>query len=134
MVVDLQPEGAGAARHGLPNAPHADDSEALTGDSVPEHPGRRPASPGFFSRHDRGPFGEPARHRENERHGHVGGVLGEDARRIGDGDAALEGGRDVNIVDAVAEIGDELHLLAGMAQRVGVDAVGDRRHEHVGSG
>jgi len=32
------------------------------------------------------------------------GILGEDARRIGHGDAALKRGRDVDIVDAVAEI------------------------------
>ena len=61
-------------------------------------------------------FDEPARHREDQRHGHVGGVLGQHARRVGDGDAALQGGGDVDIVDAVAEIGDQLQLLAGLAR------------------
>ena len=39
---------------------------------------------------------------------------------------------DVDIVDAVAEIGDQLELLAGLAEHRGVDAVGDGRHQHVG--
>ena len=77
-------------------------------------------------------FDEPARHRQDQRHGHVGGVLGEHAGRVGDGDAALHGGGDVDIVDAVAEIGDQLELLAGLAEHRGVDAVGDGRHQHVG--
>ena len=60
---------------------------------------------------------EAARHRENQRHGHVGRVLGEDAGRIGDGDGAAERRGDVDIVDAIAEIGDELHLLAGLGDQ-----------------
>ena len=79
-----------------------------------------------------GAFHQPARHRQDQRHGHVGGVFGQHARRIGDGDAALDGGGDVDIVDAVAEIGDQLELLAGLAEHRGVDPVGDRRHQHVG--
>ncbi len=39
---------------------------------------------------------------------------------------------DVDIVDAVAEIGDQLELVAGLAEHRGVDAVGDGRHQHVG--
>ena len=35
------------------------------------------------------------------------------------------------MVDAVAEIGDKLHLLAGLGDHRGVDRVGDGRHEHV---
>jgi hypothetical protein len=62
----------------------------------------------------------------------VGGVLGQDAGRVGDGDAALDGGGDVDIVDAVAEIGDQLELLAGFAQHRGVDAVGDGGNQHIG--
>ena len=42
------------------------------------------------------------------------------------------GGGDVDIVDAVAEIGDQLELLAGLAEHRGVDPVGDGRHQHVG--
>ena len=79
-----------------------------------------------------GAFREPARHREDQRHGHVGGVLGQHARRVGHRDAALQRARDVDIVDAVAEIGDQLQLLARLRDHRGVDAVGDGRHQHVG--
>ena len=40
--------------------------------------------------------------------------------------------RDVDMVDAVAEIGDQLHLLAGLGDHAGVDLVGDGRHQDVG--
>ena len=41
-------------------------------------------------------------------------------------------GRHVDVVDAVAEIGDQLELLAGLAQHRPVDVVGYGRHDHVG--
>ena len=77
-------------------------------------------------------LGQTPRHREDQRHGHVGGVFGEDAGRIGHGDAALHGGRHVDIVDAVAEIGDQLQPLAGLAEHRAVDVIGHRRHDDVG--
>jgi hypothetical protein len=42
------------------------------------------------------------RDRHDQRHGQVGGVLGQDAGRVGDDDAARVGGGDVDIVDAIA--------------------------------
>src|SRR5258706_14981435 len=47
VVMDLQPEGAGAARHRLPDAAHPNDAQTLAPDAVPEHPSRRPARPRF---------------------------------------------------------------------------------------
>ncbi len=132
VIVDLQAEGAGAPRHRLADAAHADDAEALAPDAVAEHPGRRPAGPVAVVDENAGAFDQPARHGEDQRHGHIGGVLGQDAGRVGDGDAALNGGGDVDIVDAVAEIGDQLELLARFRQHRGIDAVGDGRHQHVG--
>ena len=108
VVVDLQPEGLGAAGDRLADPPHADDAEPLAPDAMAEHPGRAPAGPVLVADQHLGAFGEPPRHREDQRHGHVGGVLGEDARRVGHGDAALQRGRHVDVVDAVAEIGDQL--------------------------
>ena len=132
VVVDLQAEGAGAARHRLADAAHADDAEPLAPDAVAEHPGRRPAGPFALAGEHVGALGQPPRHRQDQRHGHVGGVLGEDARRVGHGDAALDRGGDVDVVDAVAEIRDQLEPVAGLAQHGVVDAVGDGRHQHVG--
>ena len=133
MVVDLQPERLGAPRKGLADAAHADDAEPLAGDPAPQHPGRRPSGP--FRGGDRPrPLDDAARDGENERHRHIRCVLGQDAWRVGDGDAAFGGGGDVDVVDAIAEIGDQLHLLAGKANQLRVDAVGDGRNQHVGGG
>ena len=93
VIVDLQAEGARAPRHRLADAAHADDAEPLAPDAVAEHPGRRPAGPILVRGQHLGAFDQPARHRQDQRHGHVGGVLGQHARRIGDGDAALNRGR-----------------------------------------
>ena len=133
VIVDLQAEGAGAARHSLADASHADDAETFAPDAVAEHPGRRPAGPILVGSQHSGAFDQPPRHRQHQRHGHVGGVFGEHAGRVGDGDAALHGGGDVDIVDAIAEIGDQLELLARFRQHRRIDAVGDRRHQHVGN-
>ncbi len=38
---------------------------------------------------------------------------------------------DVYIVDAVAEIGDQFQLVAGLRYESGIDPVGDGRHENV---
>ena len=115
MVVDLQAEGAGAARHRLADAAHADDAEPLAPDAAAEHPGRRPSGPFAVVGEHRRALGQPPRHHQDQRHGHVGGVLGEDVRRIGHGDAVLDRGSDVDIIDAVAEIRDQLEPVAGLA-------------------
>ena len=99
-------EGAGTAGHRLADPPHADDAEALAPDAMSEHPGGGPAGPFLVAGENRRPLGQPPRHRQDEGHRHVGGVLGEDAGRIGDGDAALNRGDDVYVVDTVAEIRD----------------------------
>src|SRR5258705_21460 len=77
---------AGAC-HRLDDRAHADDAEPLAPDAVADHPGWRPAVPLAMLEHLEA-LGEPPRHCENERHGHVGSVLGEDARRVSDHDAA----------------------------------------------
>ena len=60
------------------------------------------------------------------------GVLTEDTGRVGDGNPALHSGCDIYIVDAVAEIGDELELVTGFAEHRSIDAIGDGRHQHIG--
>ena len=79
-----------------------------------------------------GAFGQPARHRNDQRHGHVGGVFGQHARRIGDEDRAVPRRLQVDIVDAGAELGDQLEIGAGLAQHRPVDAIGNGRHQHIG--
>jgi hypothetical protein len=86
--VDLQAEGAGARATAWPMRPMPMMPSRLP-------PMRRPASRSATSRpvlalgDQRCALDQPARHRQDQRHGHVGGVLGQHARRVGDGDAAL---------------------------------------------
>ena len=128
--MDLQAEGAGAARHRLADPPHADDAEPLAPDAVAEHPGRRPAVPLAMLEHLEA-LGEPPRHRKDECHGHVGSVLCEDTRRVGHDDAVRVRRLDVDVVDAGAEIGDQLELIAGLADHGVVDAIRDGGNQHV---
>ena len=132
VIVDLQAEGARPLGDGLADAPHADDAEPLAVDAMAEHPGWRPAVPfAAAALQQIRALGEPARHGEDQRHGHVGGILGQHAWRVGDEDAAVPRGFEVDIVDAGAELGDQFELGSGLAQYAPVDAVGHRRHEHV---
>ena len=63
-------------------------------------------------------FDQPPRHGEDKRHRHVGGIFGQDARRVGNGDAALERGFDVDVVHAIAEIRDQLEIRPGAHQHL----------------
>ena len=131
VIVDRQAERLGAARDGVADVAHADDAEALAGDAAAQHPGRRPAGP-FARGHDFRAFDDAARDGHDQRHGHVGGVVGQNAGRVGDGDAPAQRRGDVDIVDAGAEIGDQMQLLARLRDHMGVDAVGDGGDQHVG--
>ena len=132
VVVDLQPEGARPARHRLADAAHADDPEAFAADAMAEHPGRRPARPVLALGENRGALDQPPRHRQDQRHGHVGGVFGQDLRGVGDGDAARMRRDHVDIVDAVAEIGDQPQLAVGVLENLFRYFVGNGGHQHVG--
>ena len=132
VIVDLKAEGARAPRNRLSDAAHSDDAEPFAPDAMTEHPGRRPAGPVLVGGQHVRAFHQPARHGQDQRHGHVGGILGEDTGRVGDGNSALHRGCHIYIVDAVAEIGDELELVAGLAEHGSIDAIGDGRHQHVG--
>ena len=133
VVVDFEAEGAGAARHRLSDAAHADDAEALAENAPPEHPGRRPAGPlAFMVAQEARAFREAAGHGEDQRHGHVGGVLGQHAGRVRDRDAAAARRLDVDVVDAGAELGDQAKLGTDLRQKLRVDLVGDGRDQDVG--
>ena len=103
VVVHRQAEALGAARDArcrsgpcrrCPAAcPRCGGPASRSGPSRVHSPARTSRSPSASRRGDG----------EDQRHGHVGGVLGQDARRVGDGDAALAGGLEVDVVDAGAE-------------------------------
>ncbi len=133
MIVDLQAESLGALRDRLADATHADNAEPLAEDAMPEHPGRRPAGPVVLWILEIGrALGETARHGEDQRHGHVGRVLGEHARRVGHGDGPVARRIEVDVVDARSEVGDEAKLRTCLRDDRAIDAVGDGRHEDVG--
>ena len=123
----------GAPRHRLADTAHADNAQPLAQQAVAQHPVRRPAlEPVFFQcRHA---FHQPARHRQDKRHGHVGGVFGQNARCVGDGDAFVGGGLDVDIVHAGAEIGDQFQVGTGLGDQGRIDAVGDGGNQDIGGG
>ena len=130
VIVDRQAEAARAPRHRLADAAHADDAQALAPDALAEHGSRAPASPRPRA-HQALALAQPARQGEEHGHGHVGGVLGEDAGGVGDRDAALARGLEVDVIDPGAEGGDQLQLRPGLGQAGGVDAVGHGRHQDV---
>ncbi len=78
-----------------------------------------------------GTFNQASWHRQEQRQGHVGSVLGQDIRRIGNGDSALCGCGDIDIVHAIAEICDQLEIGASLFNRCCIDDVRDARHQNV---
>ena len=131
VIVDRHAEGLGAPGNGLADPAHADDAEALAPDAAAHHPGGRPAGP-FTLLHHLHAFRDPARHGEDQRHGHVGGVFGQHPRRVGDVDAAVVGADHVDVVDAIAEVGDELEVWPGLGQNGSVNPVRHGGNQHIG--
>jgi hypothetical protein len=121
-----------AARHRLADAAHADDAEALSADAMAKHPGRRPARPVLAVGEDGRAFDHSPRHGEDQRHGHIGGVFGQNFWRVGHGNAARVRRGDVDIVNAVAEIGDQPHFAVGLFEDFVSDFIGDGRHQYLG--
>ena len=131
VIVDRQPEPPRPAGDGLADPAHAHDAQPLAPYPVAQHPGRGPVLPvaepdGALA------FRQPPRNREDQRHRHVGGVLGEHPRRVGDRDAAPFRRPQIDVVDAGREAGDQPQVVARPVEDVGVQPVGDRRHEDVG--
>lgn len=98
---------------------------------MPQHPCGRPSAPLATAAQKLRTFRQTARHCEHERHGHVGGVFVEHVGRVGDSDAFPGRCCDVDIVDAIAEIGDELQTLAGLGNERGIDSIRDRGNKNV---
>jgi hypothetical protein len=99
---------------------------------APQHRGRAPAGP-FGAAHQPLALAHAPGRRQHQRHRHVGGVLGEHTRRVGDDDAALARSVEVDVVDAGAERGDQLQLGPGLGEHAAVDLVRHRRHQDVGA-
>ncbi|MNE24260.1 hypothetical protein D3C80_1175450 [compost metagenome] len=132
MIVDLHAEGLGAARQGLADAAHADDAQPLAPQLSPAHPGRGPALE-LARRDNVGALDDAATDRQDQGHGQVRRVLGQDAGGVGDDDTPAHGGVDIDMVHAGPEVGDHFQLLARPGDQVPVQMVGDGRHQDVGA-
>jgi hypothetical protein len=71
---------------------------------------------------------------EDQRHRQVGGGVVEHSRRVGDGDAAPGGGREVDVVVADGDVGDAAQAGAGGVEELVVDPVAQQGEDGVGSG
>ena len=110
VIVDRQAEGLGAAGHGGADAAHADDAEPLAADALAEHPGRRPAPPSPPSVSTRAPS---VRRRGTARISAIVMSAVSSLSTLGVLVTVMPrlcGRVDVDVVDAVAEIGDQLQL------------------------
>ena len=121
VVVDLQPECLGAAGDGLADAAHADDAEPLAPDAMAQHPGRAPAGPVLVA----GKHLAPSANRRGT--ARISAMVMSAVSSVSTPGVLVtvmprsQRGRDVDVVDAVAEIGDQLQLLAGVAEHRPVD-------------
>ena len=111
------------------DAAHADDAERPAGEVLAEPAERLPRLPPPLLRIG-GALHDPPRRGEHERHGDVGGGVGEHAGRVADADAARGAGGHVDVVEPDREVADHLQLRRGVEQRA-VDAVGEQRHQAV---
>jgi hypothetical protein len=73
-----------------------------------------------------------ARHGEDQRHRHVGGVLGQHARRVGHRDAALEVAASTSILSTPLPKLAISFSVGRPGEHRRVDPVGHGRHQHVG--
>ena len=92
-------------RDGLPDLAEPDDAERRAVDVAPEQQARVPRAPAALP-HQPLRLDDAAGAREHQREGEIGGRLGQHARRVADGDAALARRCNINIVVAHGEVAD----------------------------
>ena len=131
VIMDAEAEAARPARHCAADPAHADNAEPLAIDPVAKHAGRCPASP-FTSPRHLVALGDAARYGQHQRHRDVSRILGQDPRRIGNGDASRLGGGEVDMVHTRPEGGDQFQLVTGRRDQVGIDPVCHGGNEDVG--
>ena len=100
-----QPKCLGLRRQRARNVAETNETEHAAGEPVDRNQRRHLPAARLDERVRVGNF---ARQREQERHGVIGDLLHAIVRHIGHGDAALGGGRNVDVVDAEAETADGL--------------------------
>jgi len=132
VIVDFHVEAARPFRHRPADAPHAEDAETLARDFEPQGVGGRPGAPALLAHHALAPIGA-ARRAQEQQHGEIGSGVGEDLGRVGDGKAALQRRRHLDMVIAHREGGDDAHALGQAGDGLGVELVGGRDENPVRS-
>ena len=129
--MDLHAKGARAGRHGLTDAAHAKDAQTAPADPTAQKRGGGPALP-LAGLHRGQTFGNAPRHGQNQGHGHIGGVIGDNARRVADQNAALAGGVHVDVIHTRAIVRDQFQPVTGGGQHPLINPVRDGRHQDIG--
>ena len=112
-----------------PIASAADDAQLLAAELAAEHEIERPAFPAVGANQPVS-FGDPPGHAQNHRPGQLGDRFGQHIGRVGDDDAALPGGGDVDVVVAHGDVGHDLQRCAGIHDLT-VDSVGENSDQGV---
>ena len=127
----LHAKGPRPARHGLTDPAHAQNAQTAPADPSAHQGRRRPAIP-IARLHHRHALGHAAGHGEDQRHGHIGGIVGQHAGGVRHQHATLARGGDINVIDPGPVIGDQLEPLARLGDQRRVDLIGDGGHQHIG--
>ena len=123
-------EAVRAPGDGLADLAEADDPQRGVMQVAAEQQRRIPRLPPALAHKPIG-FDDAARGREQEREREVGRGLGEDARRVADGDAAGRGGGQIDVVVADGDVADDAEARRRGDER-GVDGVGEQTDEAIG--
>ena len=115
------------------DAADSDQAELFSAQLHAQHVVERPAAPCAGANHALA-FAKPTRHREDERPGEICARVRQHVRRIGHGNAARAARRDIDVVVADRNVGDDLQLRSGGVQDGGVDGVGQQAHDRVLAG
>ena len=117
------PKAGRAAGDGPADAAQADDAERLAVEALAQR--QRAFGPGAGA-HEALALDDAPHARQDQREGHVGDILGQHVRSVGDPDSARPRAVEIDRVEADAETGDDLELRTGVDElRAGAEhAVG----------
>lgn len=134
VVVDhFHPERACAVGHRLTNSAHAHDPQPLAADAMAKHRRWGPAGP-FAVADQAAAFAQTAWDRQDQHHGEVSGIVGENPGGIGHNNLAAARGSQIDVFDPRAEVGNQAKSSARRFKHSCINPVGYRGNKNVGIG
>ena len=131
MVGDAHIEQCARAARGFArDTAEADQSQRLPAQVLPEQLGGSPAAPCTGAQQPLA-LARAARGHQHQQQGDFSGGLGERAWSIGHHDVGAPRGLEVDVLDAGAKVRDDAGAERRDLQQVGVEAIGDRRHQRI---